>query len=333
MKLLTASDIMLDALKFIVNCVSGPGEDAELTATGYNKACAAILAATVPVEEQEAEPPENPPNTDILEGMACPVCRSTGPFEIAFDSVHLVHDRGAAKPLNDGEWDNASYCGCRQCSHSGVVGDFQLENQGKLRHFTVVGVYADNSQPYCDHVEAVSPEQAAKSALAWSVEGDLRILCVFEGKHMDVVKASDADTGHVVGEVYTLKGDEPQIPISDALPAIQGEVHTIETPTPVIPDGATHTIRNIGKFVCVHVYEGEPSTGDRLLPSFYTGDVYYTSKSGEQTPQEKSQCFQMCGHMKRKEFERYFIPVAGNVEHHAKCLAACEKINGIGEDK
>lgn len=39
---------LLEALEFIVNDVPKPGEDAELTATGYNMACAAIALATAP---------------------------------------------------------------------------------------------------------------------------------------------------------------------------------------------------------------------------------------------------------------------------------------------
>lgn len=61
---------------------------------------------------------------------------------------------------------------------------------GELRAFTVVGVYDDNDQPYCDHLTAGSPELAAMAALAAIVEGDLRILCVFEGHHVDVLEVS-----------------------------------------------------------------------------------------------------------------------------------------------
>ncbi len=37
---------LLEALKLIINCTPEPGEDAILTATGYNKACAAIQKAS-----------------------------------------------------------------------------------------------------------------------------------------------------------------------------------------------------------------------------------------------------------------------------------------------
>lgn len=66
------------------------------------------------------------PNSNCLEGMACPVCGSEGPFEIAYDAVHLVYDYGIHGILSELEFDNASYCGCRGCSHSGVVGNFQI---------------------------------------------------------------------------------------------------------------------------------------------------------------------------------------------------------------
>lgn len=43
-RLITAAPELLEALKYIVNCAD-PGEDAELTVDGYNKACAAIAKA------------------------------------------------------------------------------------------------------------------------------------------------------------------------------------------------------------------------------------------------------------------------------------------------
>lgn len=43
-KILAVNDL-LAALEFIVNDVPAPGEDAELTAVGYNMACAAIAKA------------------------------------------------------------------------------------------------------------------------------------------------------------------------------------------------------------------------------------------------------------------------------------------------
>lgn len=44
-RLLAAAPDLLAALEFIVNDVPEPGEDAQLTTDGYNRACAAILKA------------------------------------------------------------------------------------------------------------------------------------------------------------------------------------------------------------------------------------------------------------------------------------------------
>lgn len=63
-------------------------------------------------------------NSNCLEGMACPICGSEGPFEIAIDTVYLVDDEGTQEQLGDSTWDNDSYCGCRECSHSAKVSDF-----------------------------------------------------------------------------------------------------------------------------------------------------------------------------------------------------------------
>jgi len=65
-------------------------------------------------------------NENVLKGMACPVCQSEGPFEIAMDCVFLVSDDGTEDQLGDNTWDNDSYCGCRECSHSATVEDFQI---------------------------------------------------------------------------------------------------------------------------------------------------------------------------------------------------------------
>ena len=43
--LIAAAPDLLEALEFIVNDTPMQGEDAELTTTGYNKACAAIAKA------------------------------------------------------------------------------------------------------------------------------------------------------------------------------------------------------------------------------------------------------------------------------------------------
>jgi len=52
--LMTAAPELLEALQYIINDCPEPGEDAQLTAKGYNIACEAIRKATsIPYEQED----------------------------------------------------------------------------------------------------------------------------------------------------------------------------------------------------------------------------------------------------------------------------------------
>lgn len=63
------------------------------------------------------------PNENCLEGMACPKCQSEGPFHIQVTAMARVSDDGIEE-TNNPEWDDASFCMCHDCEHTGDVSDF-----------------------------------------------------------------------------------------------------------------------------------------------------------------------------------------------------------------
>ena len=66
------------------------------------------------------------PNTNCLEGMACPECGSFGPFKISVTQagIVLVYDDGTEDIDSDGiDWDDNSRCECL-CGHVATVGEF-----------------------------------------------------------------------------------------------------------------------------------------------------------------------------------------------------------------
>ncbi len=67
-------------------------------------------------------------NENCLRGMRCPHCGSEGPFNIAIDAVYIVTDDGVEDQISEMDWDNASYCACRDCGNTQTVGDFYVEN-------------------------------------------------------------------------------------------------------------------------------------------------------------------------------------------------------------
>jgi len=68
------------------------------------------------------------PNENCLAGFKCPQCGNEDKFGIACDVVYEFTDDGSDKLLSDGlEWDNDSYCECRNCLKAGVVKDFIME--------------------------------------------------------------------------------------------------------------------------------------------------------------------------------------------------------------
>ena len=67
-----------------------------------------------------------PTNTNCLEGMACPSCKSKGDFIIGVFVMALVSDNGVVDPQSP-EWDDASTCACRVCTFEGKVSDFKAK--------------------------------------------------------------------------------------------------------------------------------------------------------------------------------------------------------------
>lgn len=67
-------------------------------------------------------------NSNCLEGIACPACGQEECFRIAIKTTVLVYDDGTEEDnlAGDTEWDDTSYCECRDCGHHGVVKDFKM---------------------------------------------------------------------------------------------------------------------------------------------------------------------------------------------------------------
>lgn len=63
------------------------------------------------------------PNTNCLEGFACPECGQTEHFDITSEVIAHVHDSGVED--TDGPcWSAVSGCVCPDCGHDGMVKDF-----------------------------------------------------------------------------------------------------------------------------------------------------------------------------------------------------------------
>jgi len=69
------------------------------------------------------------PNDNCLIGMACPECKSQGPFDIECKSTFTVWDDGTDLEYTGPDWEDDSPCSCRQCNHEGTVADFTITNQ------------------------------------------------------------------------------------------------------------------------------------------------------------------------------------------------------------
>lgn len=62
-------------------------------------------------------------NTNVLAGMACPECKSEGPFLILASAYAEVSDQGVTD-VDSFEWDEESNCKCTKCEHKGTVQQF-----------------------------------------------------------------------------------------------------------------------------------------------------------------------------------------------------------------
>lgn len=69
------------------------------------------------------------PNENCLAGMRCPKCGSFEPFYIMGVALFEVHDDGIEECLEP-EWEDGSYCRCRECEFTGQVKDFEIEESG-----------------------------------------------------------------------------------------------------------------------------------------------------------------------------------------------------------
>lgn len=67
----------------------------------------------------------NPENENCLAGMACPKCKSKGPFRIVATCWTSVHDNGIDYEFP--EWEDDSRCVCAHCKHDAKVKDFKKE--------------------------------------------------------------------------------------------------------------------------------------------------------------------------------------------------------------
>ena len=66
----------------------------------------------------------NTENENCLAGMACPKCKSKGPFRIVATCWALVCDDGI-EDTTEHEWEDDAACICAHCKHDAKVKDFQ----------------------------------------------------------------------------------------------------------------------------------------------------------------------------------------------------------------
>jgi RNase P subunit RPR2 len=64
-------------------------------------------------------------NDNCLSGMMCPNCKSDGPFRIEVKTMATVYDEGVEE-TEDNQWEEDSYCECKECDQTGTVKDFNV---------------------------------------------------------------------------------------------------------------------------------------------------------------------------------------------------------------
>ena len=69
------------------------------------------------------------PNENCLVDMACPKCKSYGPFTICAEVMIQVGDDGVRDNQGDYDWGDESYCSCYACDHAASVADFTEEEE------------------------------------------------------------------------------------------------------------------------------------------------------------------------------------------------------------
>lgn len=63
-------------------------------------------------------------NDNCLDGIACPVCGSEGPFHIVATATFLVYDSGTDY-FEGVDWDDSAGIACGECGETGTVGCFK----------------------------------------------------------------------------------------------------------------------------------------------------------------------------------------------------------------
>jgi hypothetical protein len=66
-------------------------------------------------------------NTNCLEGLQCPKCKSYGPFDIEVVSTARIHDDGVEE-YTGADFDEGSVCVCVNCKFVGGVTDLRVED-------------------------------------------------------------------------------------------------------------------------------------------------------------------------------------------------------------
>lgn len=108
------------------------------------------------------------PNTNCLEGIACPECKSEGPFAIHSCALVLMSDNGGEE-TTDIEWSPASAIACQACNHAGRVRDFTAEKRPE--EFSVLLRYPDylndgGNETYYGFTTALTPQDAIANVQA-----------------------------------------------------------------------------------------------------------------------------------------------------------------------
>ena len=74
-------------------------------------------------------PPNSPPNENVLEGIRCPKCGSTARFNIWATALFTdVTDDGSTDFI-DMQWDEESAITCVACKHEGIIETFTAHEE------------------------------------------------------------------------------------------------------------------------------------------------------------------------------------------------------------
>ena len=71
-------------------------------------------------------------NENCLKDMACPKCKSEGPFGMAVTAwCNDVSDDGTDGDFTEIEWPDDGLCRCKECLHMGLVRDFRTDREAE----------------------------------------------------------------------------------------------------------------------------------------------------------------------------------------------------------